>query len=105
MAFFDMPLEQLKVYQPSRLEPADFDAFWRQTLESARTFPLNARFEAIDYGLRTLETFDITFSGYGGQPIKSWLILSVQRSGPLPFVFEYFGHGGGRGVVTVWVFL
>src|SRR5258708_14510528 len=104
MAFFDMPLEQLKVYQPSRLEPADFDAFWRQTLESARTFPLNARFEAIDYGLRTLETFDITFSGYGGQPLKDWPILPFQRFGPLPCVVAYIVSGVGRRFGTPLVF-
>jgi cephalosporin-C deacetylase len=103
MPFFDMPLEQLKVYLPERVEPADFDAFWQQTLKEARGFPLNARFEPVDCGLRTLETFDVTFNGYGGQPIKGWLLLPVQRSGLRPCVVEYIGYGGGRGFVTDWL--
>jgi cephalosporin-C deacetylase len=103
MAFFDMPLDQLRTYAPPRDEPADFDAFWQATLDEARAFPLNAEFAPVDYGLRTVETFDVTFAGYGGQPIKGWLQLPRQRSGPLPCVVEYIGYGGGRGFPTEWL--
>ena len=75
MAFFDLPLNELKTYLPPREEPADFDSFWKSTLDEARAFPLNAKFERVDYGLVAQETFDVTFSGFGGQPIKGWLIL------------------------------
>lgn len=101
--FFDLPLEQLKVYRPPREEPPDFDAFWQQTLAEARGFPLNAAFERVDYGLCTVETFDTTFNGYGGQPIKGWLLLPKQRREPLPCVVEYLGYGGGRGFPTDWL--
>ena len=94
---FDMPLEQLRTYLPPREEPPDFDAFWEQTLAEMRTFSLDAAFEPVDYGLRTVETFDVTFNGYGGQPVKGWLLLPRQRSGPLPCIVEYIGYGGGRG--------
>lgn len=100
---FDMPLEQLKTYLPPREEPEDLDAFWQQTLAQARGFPLEASFEATDYGLRTVETFDVTFNGYAGQPIKGWLLLPRQRSGLLPCVVEYIGYGGGRGFPTDWL--
>ena len=96
MAFFDLSLNELKTYCPDRDEPADFDAFWKSTLDEARAFPLNATFEKVDYGLVAQETFDVTFSGFGGQPIKGWLILPRQRSGKLPCVVEYIGYGGGR---------
>jgi len=33
---FDLPLEQLITYRPSRIEPEDFDLFWSQTLAEAR---------------------------------------------------------------------
>jgi cephalosporin-C deacetylase len=42
---------------------------------------LDARFEPVDFGLKMVETYDVTFNGYGGQPIKGWLILPVERSG------------------------
>ena len=45
----------------------------------------------------------MTFAGYGGQPIKGWLLLPRDRSGPLPCVVEYIGYGGGRGFPTDWL--
>ncbi|KPV50654.1 acetyl xylan esterase, partial [Kouleothrix aurantiaca] len=89
MAFFDLSLDQLRAYTPPRDEPADFDAFWRDTLADAERTPLDARFEPFDSGMRLVETFDVTFSGYGGQPIRGWLVLPRARSGPLPCVVEY----------------
>jgi cephalosporin-C deacetylase len=100
---FDMPLEELKTYLPPREEPPDFDAFWQQTLAEAHNFPLDAVFERVDYGMRTVETFDVTFNGYSGQPIKGWLLLPRQRQEPLSCVVEYIGYGGGRGFPTDWL--
>jgi len=103
MAFFDLSLEELQTYKPPRVEPADFDAFWRDTLTAARRFPLAARFEPTDWGLRTLEVFDVTFNGYAGQPIKGWLLLPHERAGKLPCIVEYIGYGGGRGYPYNWL--
>jgi len=103
MAFFDLPLDQLKTYLPAREEPADFDTFWKTTLEEARKFSLDARFERVDYGLTAQETFDVTYNGFGGQPIKGWLILPARRHGPLPCVVEFIGYGGGRNFVFDWL--
>lgn len=101
--FFDLPLEQLERYKPPREEPSDFDAFWQQTLTEARGYPLDARFELVDYGLRLVESYDVTFKGYGGQPVKGWLIMPRQREEPLPCVVEFIGYGGGRSFPTDWL--
>ena len=103
MAFFDLSLTELKAYCPDRDEPADFDAFWKSTLDEARTFPLNAIFERLDYGLTAQETFDVTYAGFGGQPIKGWLILPKQRTEKLPCVVEFIGYGGGRSFPIDWL--
>lgn len=97
MAFFDLSLDQLQSYRPERNEPEDFDAFWLSTLTEARQHPLNARFIPVDAGLKTLEVFDVTFAGYGGQEIKGWFILPRERAEKSPCVVEYIGYGGGRG--------
>jgi cephalosporin-C deacetylase len=103
MAFFDKPLDELKKYKPRREEPKDFDLFWRRTLAEARQFPLDATFTPVDAGLRTVESFDVTFNGYGGQPIKGWLLLPKARGGKLPAVVEYIGYGSGRGLPSDWL--
>ncbi|MBN1119973.1 MAG: acetylxylan esterase [Anaerolineae bacterium] len=101
--FFDLPLEELQAYRPPREEPDDFDAFWQSTLSESRAHPLDARFEAVDAGLKTVNVFDVTYAGYGGQPIKGWFVLPAHRSEPLPCIVEYIGYGGGRGLPIDWL--
>ncbi len=103
MAFFDLPLEQLQSYCPSREEPDDFDTFWQATLAEARSHSLHPRFTPVDVGLRTVETYDVTFNGYGGQAVKGWLLLPRYRNGKLPCVVEFIGYGGGRSFPTQWL--
>ena len=104
MPFFDFPLNELQQYCPARNEPFDFDAFWQATLTEARQHPLDAQFAAVETGLALVESFDVTFRGFGGQPIKGWLNLPRQRSGQLPCVVEFIGYGGGRGLAQDWLF-
>jgi cephalosporin-C deacetylase len=101
---FDLPLQQLREYRPPREEPADFDSFWATTLAAAREHPLAASFESFDVGLKTVRSYDVTFAGYGGQPIRGWLLLpALRESAPLPCVVEYIGYGGGRGLPLDWL--
>jgi cephalosporin-C deacetylase len=98
--FIDMPLPKLRKYRPKREEPRDFDAFWKRTLQETAKHPLDAKFKLFDAGMVTLETYDVTFSGYGGQPIKGWFSVPKMRGGKVPCVVEYIGYGGGRGFAT-----
>jgi len=101
--YFDLPLEQLQSYLPVRTEPADFDTFWKETLEQTRAFPLGSVFKPVETGLKFLEVFDVTYNGYAGQPIKGCFILPRERSGSLPCIVEYIGYGGGRGHPYDWL--
>ena len=103
MAFFDMSLPELESYNPARTEPADFDDFWARTLADTRAHALNATFTPVDYGLSQLETYDVVYAGYGGQPVHGWLNIPRHRSGPLPAVVQYLGYGGGRGIPVNWL--
>ncbi|MHB9029324.1 MAG: acetylxylan esterase [Candidatus Latescibacterota bacterium] len=103
MSCFDLTELELKKYTPDRTEPEDFDGFWAATLDQARSYPLDARFEPIDYGLRAIESYDVTFRGFDGQYIKGWLNLPKHRRGKLPCVVEFIGYGGGRGFPTDWL--
>ncbi|MAT17758.1 MAG: acetylesterase [Leifsonia sp.] len=98
--FSDLPEAQLREYQSSQITPDDFDEFWARTISEARAAGGEVTLTPVDTGLVTVEVFDVTFSGFGGEPIKAWLRLPAQRSGPLPTVVEYVGYGGGRGRPT-----
>ncbi|HQF71005.1 MAG TPA: acetylxylan esterase, partial [Promineifilum sp.] len=101
MMLFDLPLEELQTYRPPRPEPADFDAFWAAAL-AARATPA-ATFTPIDAGLRLIDVDDVSFRGYGGQPIRGWLLRPRGAAGPRPCVVEYIGYGGGRGHPHDWL--
>lgn len=75
MALFDLPLDELRGYRSASTEPGDFDAFWTKTLQGAREHDLDARFEPVETHLKTVEVYDVTYSGFGGHPVKGWLVL------------------------------
>ncbi|MGW5349643.1 acetylxylan esterase [Streptomyces sp. NPDC004031] len=98
MALFDLPLDQLRERRSSSVEPADFDQFWADTLGQARQHDLAAVFEPAHTGLTTLDTYDVTFAGFGGHPVRGWFTLPAGTTQPLPVVVEFIGYGGGRGL-------
>ncbi|ATL32381.1 acetylxylan esterase [Streptomyces formicae] len=100
MPHFDLPLDELRRYRPELTEPDDFDAFWEKSLLEARQFDLDARFEPVRLPLPGVSVFDVTYAGFGGHPIKGWLVLPAGATAdePLPAVVEYIGYGGGRGL-------
>ncbi|WP_079062774.1 acetylxylan esterase [Streptacidiphilus griseoplanus] len=98
MALFDLPLDQLERYVPAVPEPADFDAFWRTTLKQDEATPVIIDVRPVDSGLRLVDTWDVTFAGFGGDPVRAWYTRPAQVDAPLPAVVEYLGYGRGRGL-------
>lgn len=95
--YSDLPADQLVHYRGSQTQPEDFDAFWEQTLAEARRHPLAVRLEPVETQLATLQVWDVTFNGFGGEPIRAWLRAPAGAAGPLPGVVQFVGYGGGRG--------
>jgi cephalosporin-C deacetylase len=102
MPLFDLPPEKLRGYTSTVSPPADLQDFWDTTIEEARTFPLGASFQPAQNHLTVIDTFDVTFAGYGGVPIKGWLHLPANREpgSLLPVVVQYVGYSGGRGLAN-----
>jgi cephalosporin-C deacetylase len=101
VAHFDLPLPELRGYRPDLAEPDDLDAFWAATLAETRGHPLAASFVPVDSGLTVIETFDVTFAGFGGHPIRGWFHLpagATDGGAGLPAVVQTIGYGGGRGL-------
>ena len=103
MSLFDLSLSELETYQPDLPEPADFDSFWRETLAAAESAAFAPRFEPLNLPLPSVQVFDVTFAGFGGQAIKAWFILPRDVAQPQPCVVECAGYGGGRGHPLDWL--
>ncbi|MDT0277119.1 acetylxylan esterase [Blastococcus goldschmidtiae] len=97
----DLPLEELRRYDPQLAAPDDLWEFWTATLEEAAGRPLDVRCTPVDSGLVTVETHDVSFAGFGGSEVRGWLHLpagALRGDGPLPGVVQYQGYNGGRGL-------
>ncbi|QJU52991.1 acetylxylan esterase [Herbiconiux sp. KACC 21604] len=105
MPFTDLPLDLLREYRPEVAEPADFDAFWERTLAESRAQGTEAVLTPATTPVTAFRIDDLTFSGFGGEPVKAWVTRPRDAEGPLPVVVEYVGYGGGRGLAgerTLW---
>lgn len=97
MAFFDLPLEQLKTFRLDEPEPADFDAFWSATLAETAEHPLDATYEPVgDDFYKLVDCYDATFRGFGGHAIRAWFMEPAGNMRKLPCVVKYIGYSGGR---------
>ncbi len=94
----DLPIDQLRAYTPDLAVPADLAAFWATTLAETRAHDLAATFVPFDDRLAVIDTYDVTYAGFGGSPVRGWLHVPAGADGPLPTVVEYIGYGGGRGL-------
>jgi cephalosporin-C deacetylase len=92
----DLPLNELEVYRGESAEPADFDQFWQDTLGEAREAAFAPILEPVATSLTGIDVYDLTFSGFGGDPVRAWLRLP-QGARSLPALVQYQGYGGGRG--------
>jgi cephalosporin-C deacetylase len=93
MPSIDMPLEQLRQYKPSLYREADFESFWRKTVDEAVAQPLNAEWIPYDLPARGLECVAVRFDGYQGGRLAGWY-LRPDGSGPFPGLIVYHGYSG-----------
>ena len=85
MRYIDLPLDQRRAYRPELEPPVDLAAFWAATLADARRHDLAATFTHVTTGLALIDTFDVTFAGFGGDPIRAWLRLPAGADRGLAF--------------------
>ncbi|SEI85671.1 acetylxylan esterase [Demequina mangrovi] len=98
MPYIDMSPAQLAEYRPAIPEPDDFDARWSATLDEARTHDLALTATPATHPLAVIDVEDVTFAGFGGDPVKAWLLRPRGATGDLPVIVQYNGYGGGRGL-------
>jgi len=91
-------LDELRRYAPTVVEPDDFDTFWRDTLAEAAAHPVLVDVRPVTTDLRLLDSWDVTFAGFGGDPVRAWFTRPAGESSALPTVVEYAGYGRGRGL-------
>ena len=103
MAQFDLPLDELRRYRATTAPPDGLGAFWDATLAEAGAAARATEAVPIQTPTRRITTYDVTFSGFAGDPVKAWLNVPADADGALPTVVEFIGYGGGRGLPFEWL--
>lgn len=97
MPSIDLPLDQLRTFQVPAEEPTDFDEFWNDTLADARRHGRDIEIERAETSYTAVDVWDLTFPGFGGEPVKAWVTRPADGTSR-GTVVEYVGYGGGRGL-------
>ncbi|MBO0845978.1 MAG: acetylxylan esterase [Nocardioides sp.] len=98
MPRLDLPLSELWTLREDIPEPPGFEEFWRRTLEEQARMPLEVEAHPVDSPLTSITTYDVTYGGFAGDPIKAWLHLPAGAERGRPGVVQFQGYNGGRGL-------
>ena len=94
---FDMPLEELKVYQGQNPCPADFESFWDSALAEMQSVDPQVELVAADFQTPFAECFHLYFTGVGGARIHAKLLRPRQAAEPHPAVLMFHGYSANAG--------
>jgi cephalosporin-C deacetylase len=75
MPHYDLPAHELPGDDPRLEAPADLNRFWEATLAETRAYDLDPVLTRVRSPLVAVETFDVSWRGFGGAPIRGWLHL------------------------------
>jgi cephalosporin-C deacetylase len=98
--YLDLAEPQLWAHTSALVEPDDFDDFWASTLAEGRAASGAPQVRRVHTPLTTVDVWDVTFGGFGGDPVRAWYRRPAGVDADLPVVVQYIGYGGGRGEPT-----
>ncbi|MGM0369018.1 MAG: acetylxylan esterase [Bacillota bacterium] len=102
MELLDMPLEELKTYQPELTKEDDFDLFWDRHLQESAEQPLNIELEEVDYLIDRVKVYELSFDGFRNSRIHGKYILpqDANKNSQLPVVVVYHGYNWNDLVIS-----
>jgi cephalosporin-C deacetylase len=92
---FDLPLEQLYTYHGSTPKPADFNAFWDQSLAEMQALDPQIELRPADFSSAIADGYHLYFTGVSGARVHARL-LKPKHTGksPSPAVLMFHGYYG-----------
>jgi cephalosporin-C deacetylase len=96
MAYFDLPIEELRTYRPPDTRQPDFESFWLNTLTEAARHDLNPHLEPMDVPYRGVRMFRASYAGWNSEVVGTYAI--PEGNGPFPAVVIFHGYSSRRPV-------
>jgi len=98
MPLIDKPLPELHQYQGRNPRPADFDAFWDESLTTMRALDAAVELRPAPFqAAKIAECFDLFFTGVGGSRIHAKYLRPKAAKEPHPAVVQFHGYSGSSG--------
>ncbi len=94
---FDLPLDELEQYQGLNPRPADFDAFWDESLAEMQAVDPQVELRPAAFQTSFAECFHLTFNGVGGARIHAKLLRPRQAPAPHPALLMFHGYSMNAG--------
>ena len=94
---FDMPYEDLLLYEGTNPRPDDFERFWDRSLAVMQS--IDPQVELVPAAFQTdfADCFHLTFTGIGGARVYAKLLKPKKRQQPGPAVLMFHGYSGNSG--------
>ena len=98
MPMIDKPLAELHAYPGINPRPADFDAYWDESLRELDALDPQVELVRNDtLPLSNAECFDLWFTGVGGARVHAKYIRPRRVTAPAPAVLFFHGYTGNTG--------
>lgn len=94
---FDMSWEELQTYQGTNPRPADFDAFWNQSLADMHAVDPQIERIPAEFQHPAADCFHLYFTGIGGARIHAKLLKPKAAAAPTPAVLMFHGYSMNAG--------
>ncbi len=94
MPMIDMPLEQMKVYRGCSPKPADFDAYWDESLAEMHALDADVQITPANFQTPVADCYDLYYTGAHGARIYAKLLKPKHIQGKCPAVLTFHGYSG-----------
>jgi cephalosporin-C deacetylase len=94
---FDMPLEELEVYQGCNPRPGALDRFWEQGIAEMKGLDPQVELVPADFQTPFAECYHLYFTGVGGARVHAQLLQPRDAQAPHPALLMFHGYSGNAG--------
>ena len=94
---FDLPFDELEIYQGRNPRPQDFDDFWREGLTELKATDPQIELVPAEFKVANAECYHLFFTGVGGARIHAKLLKPDASDHPHQAILMFHGYTGDSG--------
>lgn len=97
MSVFEMPLNELKMYQGTNPKPEDFEQYWERALDEMHSTEPDTVLIPASFESNAADCFDLYFTGVKGARIHAKLLKPKKEKDKYPAILQFHGYSWNSG--------